>query len=274
LIWELRQRPEPVIQASIEEGLALLKAAGVTHVGDISVTGHSVGPLLHSGLNGVVFIEVVGLNPQVALERFEKAKQLIQKTKDHPEYGPMQVGLSLHAPYSCHPELLRTGAKWCREEKIPLCIHAAESPAEIQFLMEGKIPSTSWITRRLAGLLGFNHFQAPKMRPLPYLASLGVLDAQPLLVHTVQVTDEDIQLIADTGSSVVHCPRSNHLLSCGRMPLETFLAAGVPVYLGTDSLASSPSLDIREEAAFAAELHEGRIKPGRIEALIQDPLPL
>jgi cytosine/adenosine deaminase-related metal-dependent hydrolase len=272
LIWELRQRPEPVIQASIEEGLALLKAAGVTHVGDISVTGQSVIPLLQSGLKGVVFLEVVGLSFQMALERFENAKRKILKAKDHPDYGVMQVGLSLHAPYSCHPELLRLGAMWCRQEKIPLCIHAAESPAETSFLLNGEIPSTSWLTRRLAALLGFNNFQAPKIPPIPYLASLEVLEARPLLVHAVQVTEEDIRLIADTGCTVIHCPRSNHLLSCGRMPLEKFLSAGVPVYLGSDSLASSPSLDIREEAAFARHLHEDKLTSEQIDALIHTPL--
>jgi cytosine/adenosine deaminase-related metal-dependent hydrolase len=273
LIWELRQRPEPLIQASIEEGLALLKAAGVAQVGDISATGQSVIPLLQSGLHGVVFLEVVGLNPQVALERLENAKQIIQKTKDHPDYGPMQVGLSLHAPYSCHPQLLRQGAMWCRKENIPLCIHAAESPAETFFLQKGEIPSTSWLTRRLAALLGFNNFQAPKMRPIPYLTSLGVLEARPLLVHTVQVTDEDIKLIADTGCSVVHCPRSNHLLSCGRMPLEKFLSAGIPVFLGSDSLASSPSLDICEEAVFAHQLHKDKVTSEPIDTLMHTPFP-
>ncbi|MBA4392260.1 MAG: hypothetical protein C0407_01790 [Desulfobacca sp.] len=273
LIWELRQRPEPVIQASIEEGLAMLKAAGITHVGDISATGQSVGPLLQSGLQGVVFLEVVGLNSQVALDRFESVKRMILKAKDHPNYGAMQVGLSLHAPYSCHPELLRQGAVWCHQEKIPLCLHVAESPTETHFLRDGNIPSTSWLTHRLATLLGFNHFQAPKMRPLPYLASLGVLEARPLLVHAVQVTEADIGLIADTGCSVVHCPRSNQLLSCGRMPLETFLSAGISVYLGTDSLASSPSLDVREEAAFAKILHEGKVNPDRIDALLRTSFP-
>lgn len=273
LIWELRERPEPVIQASIEEGLALLKAAGVTHVGDISATGQSVGPLLQSGLKGMVFLEVVGLDPRTAQERFERVKILIQKAKKHPNYGAMEVGLSLHAPYSCHPDLLRQGAVWCRRGKIPLCIHVAESPAETLFLQDGEIPSSSWVTRRLASLLGFNHFIAPEKRPLPYLASLGVLEARPLLVHAVQVTEADIWLIAENGCTVVHCPRSNHLLSCGRMPLEKFLAAGIPVYLGSDSLASSPSLNVREEAAFAVQVHEGRVAPERIEALLRTPFP-
>ena len=51
------------------------------------------------------------------------------------------------------------------------------------------------------------------------------------------------------------------------MPLEKFQAAGVPVLLGTDSLASSPSLDIRDEVAAAKEIHRGFVAPERIESL-------
>ena len=94
--------------------------------------------------------------------------------------------------------------------------------------------------------------------------SLGVLGARPLLVHAIQVTDQEIDLVAKAGCAVTHCPRSNDRLSCGRTPLERYLAAGVPVYLGTDSLASSPSLDVREESEFAQALHAKQVSPEQI----------
>ena len=109
--------------------------------------------------------------------------------------------------------------------------------------------------------------------PVRYLHDLGVLDARPLLVHAVHVCDEDIGLIAATGCSVVHCPRSNTALSCGRMPVERFIEAGVRLYLGTDSCASSPDLDVRKEADFARKLHGDRVPPGQVEAMLQRPLP-
>jgi cytosine/adenosine deaminase-related metal-dependent hydrolase len=85
------------------------------------------------------------------------------------------------------------------------------------------------------------------------------------------VTDADIGLITEAGCTVAHCPRSNQRLSCGRMPLERYLAAGVPLYLGTDSRASSPDLDVRAEADFARRLHGGLVDPDRITALINQP---
>lgn len=263
LIWNLIWRRRD-IGAAIERGIQMLRACGTTHVGDITATWQSVEPLLESSLQGVVYLEVTGLQRERALARLERAKARIAQARARPEYGPMQVGLSLHAPYSCHPDLLRAGAAWCRAESVPLCVHAAESPAEAELLLTGKTSAVSGPVQLLAKTLGLWPSFTPGLRPVAYLASLGVLDAKPLLIHAIQVTDQEIDLVAEAGCAVVHCPRSNKRLSCGRMPLERYLATGVPVYLGTDSLASSPSLDVREEAKFAHALHAGQVAPEQI----------
>ena len=148
----------------------------------------------------------------------------------------------------------------------------AKSPAETEFLISGRVPAVSPVLKFIARLLKSWPDRFPGTRPIPYLDSLGVLDARPILVHAVDVTDEEIDLIARKGCTVVHCPRSNERLSNGRMPLEKYLQAGVTVRLGTDSLASSPDLDIRNEAAFAKELHQGKVDPALIDRLIRQPL--
>jgi 5-methylthioadenosine/S-adenosylhomocysteine deaminase len=87
------------------------------------------------------------------------------------------------------------------------------------------------------------------------------------------VSDDDITKIKASGASVVHCPRSNLRLHCGRMPLEKYLAQGVPVFLGTDSLGSSPSLDVFDELDVAAALHHGKVEPGAIGKLVHTAMP-
>jgi cytosine/adenosine deaminase-related metal-dependent hydrolase len=242
-------------------------------MGDITQTWLSVEPLMASGLEGVVYLEVIGHNKNKAFKRLEQAKIEIDKARRHLNYGALQVGLSLHAPYSCHPDLLRAGAEWCREEDVPLCIHAAESPAETKFLLSGKLPFVRGPVASLVKMLLAMPASVPGLRPIPYLAQLGVLAARPLFVHAVHVTEDDIGLIANTGCAVVHCPRSNDRLSCGRMPLERYLAAGVPVYLGTDSRASCPDLDVRAEAQFAQRLHTDLVESQKIAQLIHQPFP-
>jgi cytosine/adenosine deaminase-related metal-dependent hydrolase len=272
LAWNLRKQSKARVQSSIEHGIAQLLACGTTYIGDITRTWLSIEPLMASGLHGVVYLEVMGHNKDKAFERLEQAKIEIGKARQYPGYGTMQVGLSLHAPYSCHPDLLRAGAEWCRVEDVPLCIHAAESQAETDFLLSGKLPlvkgPVASLVKKLLSLPA-----SPGLRPIPYLAQLGVLEARPLLVHAVHVTKDDINLIAKAGCAVVHCPRSNDLLSCGRMPLADYLAAGVPVYLGTDSRASSPDLDVRAEARFAQRLHESLVESQEIAQLVHQPFP-
>jgi len=247
--------------AAVEAGIAALRANGTEVVGDITATGESVEPLLASGLRGCVYYEVLGLNHDEALTRLDQARQRINDWRKGE--GAMRVGISVHAPYSCHPDLFREAARWCIAENVPLCIHAAESPAETQLL--------AWHMGdflELQRTFNLPDFSAPGKLPIAYLEDLGVLEAKPLLVHCVEVNDEDITRLARSGSVVVHCPRSNQRLRCKRMPLEKFLAAGVPVTLGTDSLASSPSLAVREEAEAAIQLHAGHVPAETIRGLL------
>jgi len=290
LAWQSRARTRADILASVEQGIALLEACGTTCVGDVTTTPglrpgsedwYSVEPLLASHLRGVVYLEVLGLRRTGALERLERAKQQIVAARRRLREDRVRLGLSLHAPYSCHPDLLRAGARWCAEYEVPLCIHVAESPAESDLLLHGRLPVgqaaragpvVRWAGQLLAVLARFALPPIPHLRPIPYLESLGVLEARPLLVHAIHVTQSDVDVIARSGAAVVHCPRSNHYLKCGRMPLERYLAAGIPVYLGTDSLASSPSLDVRDEASFARQLHGNLVASERIAEMLHMPL--
>ncbi|MDH3998930.1 MAG: amidohydrolase family protein, partial [Desulfuromonadales bacterium] len=81
----------------------------------------------------------------------------------------------------------------------------------------------------------------------------GYLRPGDIAIHGVQVDDEDIALLKQRGCHVVLCPRSNAQLGVGLPPVEKYLAAGMLPALGTDSLASAPSLSIWDEIAFAAD---------------------
>jgi aminodeoxyfutalosine deaminase len=84
------------------------------------------------------------------------------------------------------------------------------------------------------------------------------LEARPLLVHLTQISPDELPLLAEFGATVAHCPRANRQLQMGEMPLAAMVAQGIPVALGTESLAASPSLDVREEAGLLApEVAEG-----------------
>jgi 5-methylthioadenosine/S-adenosylhomocysteine deaminase len=84
------------------------------------------------------------------------------------------------------------------------------------------------------------------------------------LIHAVHVDAADIRRMAGRGVSVAHCPRSNARLSGGVAPVADFLRHGIPVGLGTDSLASVPTLDLWDEMRAALAAHAGRLSPADV----------
>lgn len=86
------------------------------------------------------------------------------------------------------------------------------------------------------------------------LDAVGLLNENLQAVHMTAVTDDDIQLVAERGAHVIHCPHSNMKLASGVCPLAKFQAAGAVVGLGTDGAASNNGLDMFAEARLAALL--------------------
>ena len=103
---------------AVSSGIAQLKAAGVTHVGDITNTGLSIEPLLESGLAGVVYIEVWGLKRETAGDRFTWARQLLEKHRPLERNG-MRIGLTPHAPYTVHPDVMKMVGDYAQKEGVP-----------------------------------------------------------------------------------------------------------------------------------------------------------
>jgi 5-methylthioadenosine/S-adenosylhomocysteine deaminase len=101
-------------------------------------------------------------------------------------------------------------------------------------------------------------FEQNGERPLDSLNRLGLLGPRTQCVHMTDLGDQDIELLAETGSHVIHCPQSNMKLASGTCPVDKLLTSGVNVALGTDSAASNNSLNMFTEmrsAALLAKLH-------------------
>ena len=90
------------------------------------------------------------------------------------------------------------------------------------------------------------------VRPLAYAAELGLTRAGDFIAHGVHLDREEIEILAEAGTGVVHCPASNMKLASGMAPVQALLDAGVPVGLGTDGAASNNDLDLFDEMRDAA----------------------
>jgi 5-methylthioadenosine/S-adenosylhomocysteine deaminase len=218
--------------------------------------------VLHAGLRGVVYREILGLPPDDAVARVAAAREEIQAMRGTASGSRIRIGLSPHSAYALSEELLRACDALVGETGTPPAIHAAESPDEVEFLScaEGSI------RRLLYPAVGCA--DPPRRRrarsPVAYLTEQGALAWKPLLIHAVHVNDSDCQTMARHGVGVAHCPRSNARLSCGVAPVPLLLAHGIPVGLGTDSLASAPSLDLWDEMRAALTVHAGRLDPAAV----------
>ena len=253
LMAERRGLGEDGLRASAAEGVRETLASGVAAIGEIATYGHAIAPIIESGLRGVIYLEALSGDPAQADIVLARTQAQLARWQAEYRGAPVRFGLSLHAPYTVSTRLFERGAAWCRAEGIPLSIHAAESPAETLWLRDrsGPIRDTLYANRGLP----FDLEAAPGVSPIRHLHDCGALGAETLLAHGVQVDADDLALLRETQTAVAHCPRSNMRLGNGRLAWAAYRAAGVRLALGTDSLASAPSLSLWEEAAYATDLH-------------------
>ncbi|QFU82039.1 amidohydrolase [Natronorubrum aibiense] len=118
-----------------------------------------------------------------------------------------------------------------RDLGVPVHYHANETEDEVTPIVE-------------------NH----GVRPLAYAAEKEMLEAEDFFAHGVHVDESEIGLLAEAGTSVIHCPASNMKLASGMAPVQRLLDAGVTVGLGTDGAASNNDLSMLDEARDAAML--------------------
>jgi len=232
----VRARAEtPEDPGAVETAVASLVRHGVAAVGDVTNTLASLAPVSRAGLTGTLFHEVFGLSAaRIGAARAAAA----QARQAHAARTPgLRIVPSPHAVYSTRPEvvgeLLASG---------PSSIHLAEDPAERAFTASGAGPLAP-----LMAALGSGEAR-PQGRSAVACAAPHLRTGN-LAVHLVDLDGEDRAELRRSGATGVLCPRSNLHIG-GRLPdLPRLLEAGVPLAVGTDSLASAPSLSPLAELA-------------------------
>lgn len=224
-----------------------MRATGTVLVGDISNTLCTPAVLAELGLGGVVFHELIGFQPSdpAAMVRDAWARvAAVRATLPADGSAELEFSVVAHAPYSVSRALFIEIAR--RASSTPLSIHLAESPEEVEFLRSGTGP-----VRHMLEQLGVwtPSWQVPACDPVEYVARLGHLRPGVLIVHGVHLTVDALERLRRAGAILVTCPRSNLWVGSGSPNLAQFFDSGVPVAIGTDSLASAPTLNLFDELA-------------------------
>lgn len=235
------------IRAAAVAGCTEAAHAGVTCLGDIGRYGIAGFEAIKStGLRGILFQETE-FSPDNRTAEADFAALIAKfEALRATETALVKVGLSPHSPYTVGSRLLELIAQFSIIDSVPITIHAAESASEMELMTRG----TGFFVD-VYEKFGFE-WQSPMCTPIEYLERLGVLSARPLLAHCVNVSERDIARIANTGTKIAHCPKSNAKFGHGYAPFEMFLEAGISVGFGSDSVASNNVCDLLEESRFAS----------------------
>ncbi len=250
-----RRQPAEAFPPSIRRGLRLCLEAGTGAIGDILSVQSAVTAFLRTPLMGTVYAELLGPDPQLFRQQLERvAPFLSRRPAVH-----LRAGLSPHSPYTLGKRTLVMTADALELRGCPASIHAAESVAESRLVRSGD----GALAERIYPLAGWEKWLdgGNGQSVTAFLESCGLLRPGLLLVHGVQVDEQDVECIRRHGCGVVLCPRSNERLGVGRAPAGLYRRAGVPLALGTDSLASCDSLSVWDELAAAARVHGSELEP-------------
>jgi 5-methylthioadenosine/S-adenosylhomocysteine deaminase len=145
--------------------------------------------------------------------------------------GRVRTMFAPHSLTTVAPDVLEEYVDRARDQGVPVHFHANETMDEVAPIVD-------------------EHDQ----RPLAWARDRGLLESGDFLAHGVHTTSEEHELLADTGTGVVHCPASNMKLASGMAPIQAMRDAGVTVALGTDGAASNNDLDVFGELRDAAML--------------------
>ena len=248
------KRTPSAIGPSVREGVQQSLVGGVTTVGDIDGTGGSVQILRDTPIRKVVFFEVLGFSGDSnATGRARLATYLGDLPVSDSLLTP---ALSPHAPYSTSAEIYRE----CVASGLSVCTHIAETKEELEFLSSGTGAFVGYLEAFGISTVGW---PPPQATPMQYMKTLGVLRTNSLLAHCNHLTDADVGLLAESGASVVFCPRSHHYFYHTDHPVRQLIERGINVAIGTDSLASNWSLSLLDELKFLTRT-QPCIRPERL----------
>ncbi|MGD9904892.1 MAG: amidohydrolase family protein [Vicinamibacterales bacterium] len=234
---------DAVAMAALRGALDEACATGTVAIGDVSNALVSPPVLRERDVPAVVFHEVFGFRDADGRTAAAAAAARAAAASG----GSVRVVPAPHAPFSVSAELFAALRDETRRLPKPITtVHAGESPEELQLLTTGAGP---WRERLQALGAWRDDWRPPGCGPGDYLCDLGVLGPGALAVHAVQFTDAELARLAAADVTVVTCPRSNVWVGVGPPPVARFVASGVRVALGTDSLASAPDLNLFAELA-------------------------
>ena len=219
------------VRAGTELGLVEMIRSGTTTFADMYFhVPEIVEAVDEAGMRARVGHGVVTVGKDEAEARADVQESLdVAREYDGAADGRIRTAVMPHSLTTVDESLLREAVADAHDAGIPIHTHANETRDEVEPIVAER-----------------------DERPLAYADDVGLLSDSDFLAHGVHVDESEIDLLAERGTAVVHCPASNMKLASGIAPVQKLLDAGVTVGLGTDGAASNNDLDLFDELRDAA----------------------
>ncbi|MCY1258636.1 5-methylthioadenosine/S-adenosylhomocysteine deaminase [compost metagenome] len=233
-IWpaEARWVGEDFVRDGTELAIAEQLKGGISCYSDMYFLPRVASEAVHkAGIRAQICVPVIDFPVPGARDGAEAIRQAVALHDDFKHHPRIQVAFGPHAPYTVSDDKLESVVMLAEELDAAIQMHVHETAFEVQQALEKS-----------------------GERPLARLHRLGLLGPRFQAVHMTQVSDEDVAMLVETNSSVIHCPESNLKLASGFCPVERLWQAGINVAIGTDGAASNNDLDLLGETRTAALL--------------------
>ncbi|WP_324172693.1 aminofutalosine deaminase family hydrolase [Sulfurimonas sp.] len=219
--------------------------SGITTFGAVSSYGMDLQSCAEAKQNIVFFNELIGSQANMADALFTDFRTRLDASKAIKKNN-FYAGVAIHSPYSVHPILIKKALKIAQKENLKLTAHFMESQAERDWLDE----NGGDFKRFFQELLNQHNSVSDSKEFLEYFNSKNTL-----LTHVVKANEEELETIASSGHTIIHCPISNRLLGNGTLNIKELNDKNIKWILATDGLSSNYKLDLFEEMKISLFMH-------------------
>lgn len=233
-IWpaEAKWVDEAFVRDGTDLAIAEQLKGGITCFSDMYFYPKVASDCVHnSGMRAQIAIPILDFPIPGASSADEAIRQGIELFGDLKHHPRIKITFGPHAPYTVCDDNLEKIRVIAEELDAAIHMHVHETAFEVQQAVE-----------------------KTGERPLARLGRLGLLGPRFQAVHMTQISEDDLALLVESNTSIIHCPESNLKLASGFCPVERLWQAGVNVAIGTDGAASNNDLDLLGETRTAAML--------------------
>lgn len=245
-VWPLEgSHTEESNYVSAQLGIAELIKGGTTAIIDMETVNHTdkaIEAIYKSGFRaftGKCMMDYgVGV-PKTLMENTEdsiKESERLLKKWHQKGNGRIQYAFAPRFVVSCTEELLIRVRDLAKEYGVMVHTHASENRGEIELVQKDR-----------------------EMRNIVYLDKIGLTGENLILAHCIWLDDEEMQILAKTGTKVAHCPNSNLKLASGIAKIPEMLEMGITVSLAADGAPCNNNLDMFQEMRSAALIQKARL---------------